>query len=207
MTNITAQPRIIDEHTSSLVNSAFAFATGEPFRARELSDSLLSMHTDIGAYLDSLASTIFFARIGDAWSPAENARHLIKSMRPIALAMKAPKIVLAVFFGTSRRPSRDFARIRAEYREQLARGAKAGRFAPSLEREPTAPEARRKEIMTALSDVSNDLVVAAQPWSERALDRYRLPHPLLGKLTMREMLMFTVYHNSHHAINLRTRLS
>ncbi len=35
-------------------------------------------------------------------------------------------------------------------------------------------------------------------WSEAALDRYRLPHPLLGKLTVREMLFFTLYHNAHH---------
>ncbi|MFN2399406.1 MAG: DinB family protein [Gemmatimonadaceae bacterium] len=189
------------------MNSTFTFATGEPFHASELTDSLLSIHTDLSAYLDSLAPTTFFARIGDAWSPAENARHLIKSMRPIVLAMKAPRIVLAVLFGISVRPSRDFARIRAAYREQLALGGKAGRFAPSLEGQPAAPLARRKEIMTALHDVLNDLVLAAQPWSERALDRYRLPHPLLGKLTVREMLMFTVYHNSHHAINLRTRLS
>jgi hypothetical protein len=35
-------------------------------------------------------------------------------------------------------------------------------------------------------------------WSEAELDRYTLPHPLLGDLTMREMLCFTLYHNQRH---------
>ena len=30
------------------------------------------------------------------------------------------------------------------------------------------------------------------------LDAVLLPHPLLGKLTVREMLFFTVYHVQHH---------
>jgi hypothetical protein len=35
-------------------------------------------------------------------------------------------------------------------------------------------------------------------WPERALDRHLLPHPLMGLLTIREMLAFTVYHTAHH---------
>jgi uncharacterized damage-inducible protein DinB len=39
------------------------------------------------------------------------------------------------------------------------------------------------------------------------LDRLRLPHPALGKLTVREMLFFTIYHNIHHVENVVRRLS
>jgi len=35
-------------------------------------------------------------------------------------------------------------------------------------------------------------------FTENELDRYILPHPLLGKLTLREMLFFTIYHIEHH---------
>ena len=43
--------------------------------------------------------------------------------------------------------------------------------------------------------------------SQADLDRYRLPHPLLGKLTVREMLFFTVYHNYHHVRSVADRLA
>jgi hypothetical protein len=44
-------------------------------------------------------------------------------------------------------------------------------------------------------------------WSERQLDRIRLPHPVLGKLSVREMLFFTLYHNQHHIEAVKRRLT
>ena len=38
----------------------------------------------------------------------------------------------------------------------------------------------------------------ADSFSEKQLDTFILPHPLLGKLTLREMLYFTIYHAEHH---------
>ena len=35
-------------------------------------------------------------------------------------------------------------------------------------------------------------------FSEEELDQLILPHPILGKLTIREMLYFTIYHVQHH---------
>ena len=35
-------------------------------------------------------------------------------------------------------------------------------------------------------------------WSEDDLDLYVIPHPLMGKLTFREILYFTIYHVKHH---------
>ena len=37
------------------------------------------------------------------------------------------------------------------------------------------------------------------------LDRYRLPHPLIGKLTLRELLLWTLYHNAHHVQRIAER--
>jgi hypothetical protein len=39
------------------------------------------------------------------------------------------------------------------------------------------------------------------------LDRLRLPHPGLGLLTVREMLLFTLYHNTHHVLGVERRRS
>ena len=33
---------------------------------------------------------------------------------------------------------------------------------------------------------------------KKQLDHYLLPHPLLGKITLREMLFFSAYHIQHH---------
>jgi len=34
--------------------------------------------------------------------------------------------------------------------------------------------------------------------SEKRLDTLLIPHPLMGKMTMREIIMWTAYHTEHH---------
>ena len=56
--------------------------------------------------------------------------------------------------------------------------------------------------MTEIASKNNlfsELVSTTEKWQENDLDRYQLPHPLLGKLTIREMLYFAIYHNLRHA--------
>jgi hypothetical protein len=50
------------------------------------------------------------------------------------------------------------------------------------------------------------LARALEHWTEMDLDRCRLPHPLLGKITVREMLFFTLYHYEHHWAIVAERL-
>jgi hypothetical protein len=57
-----------------------------------------------------------------------------------------------------------------------------------------------------LADAVEELARRIGTWSETDLDRYRLPHPLLGRLTVREMLFFTVQHLAHHASKVEARL-
>lgn len=60
--------------------------------------------------------------------------------------------------------------------------------------------------MAGLSAAVEDFARRIENWSEADLDRYRLPHPLLGKLTVRDMLLFTVQHLAHHASKVEERL-
>lgn len=59
-----------------------------------------------------------------------------------------------------------------------------------------------EEIAAALRALHADSV---RYITESALGRRQLPHPLLGPLTVREMLLFTLYHNRHHVEVVRTR--
>jgi len=54
-------------------------------------------------------------------------------------------------------------------------------------------------LLEQWSKASSELVLVAEKWNESELDGYLLPHPLIGKLTIREMLFFTMYHNLRHA--------
>jgi DinB family protein len=161
--------------------------------------ALEKQERDSVAYWDAFDLDAFFTPIGESWSPADTVRHLIKSVRPLGKALKVPKILLWAKFGKTRRPAESYDALVSRYRGLLADGGKAGAFAPSS-REEADRIAWRASIMREFTAVNRDLriAIAIAKWSDAKLDRYQLPHPLLGKLTVREMLYFTLYHLRHH---------
>jgi uncharacterized damage-inducible protein DinB len=117
--------------------------------------------------------------------------------------------VLLLLFGSARLPSARYEEIVERYQRVLAGGGQAGRFAPSPQVVRGDLEAWRRRLMRRREALEDTLEAAVRRHSERSLDRLRLPHPLLGKLTLREMLFFTLYHGVHHVENVarRTALS
>ena len=142
----------------------------------------------------------FFIRYRGEWSAAENVDHLIKAHKPVAKVLKLPKIILRVLFGRPDRVSRTYEELCKAYRDEIAKGAQAsGRYLPSQESLNSGTERRKKELLDQFLSASTDLVSVAEKWDAKELDGYVLPHPILGKLTIREILYFTIYHNLRHA--------
>lgn len=128
------------------------------------------------------------------WSPAQHLEHIRMSVKPVAMALIFPRWFLRWRFGTPNRPPRTYEALVARYKERLAVGGKAPeRFAPrALSAAEVGPTSN---VLTRLVET---LCKRSQRWSDTDLDRYLLPHPLLGKLTIREVLFFTIYHVQHH---------
>jgi hypothetical protein len=153
------------------------------------------------------APATFAARIGNAWSPADNIRHLLKSTLPVTKALKLPGLLLRTLFGTATNASSSYEELVTRYREALAAGGNAGKFAPRTIPVPDDIESWQRKLVGTCRDSVADLSHTVGRWSESDLDRYRLPHPLLGKLTLREMLFFTLYHYNHHKENVVRRMA
>ena len=156
-------------------------------------------------YWRGFDTAAFFGRIGESWSPAETVRHLLKSNRPVVKALSMPRIALFFMFGRAKRPSMTYDQLVTRYRQLLSEGGQAGRFAPSR-REEADLDAWRLAILEDYARVGRELRAAIARWPDARLDRFQLPHPLLGKLTVREMLFFTLYHQRHHVGVVEGRL-
>jgi hypothetical protein len=181
------------------------FSIPEPASSTQIVATLERVQEESVAYWSAFDTSAFFAKIDGHWSPAENVRHLIKSIRPVTKAISLPRLVLRIMFGAPRRNSTPWPEIQTRYLGLLDAGGNAGRFAPS-EREETDLGAAKARIMSQFVQVNRDLRTAIAKWPDRLLDRYQLPHPLLGKLTLREMLIFTAYHQMHHLDGVKRRL-
>lgn len=169
----------------------------EPRTRAEIVDAFARQESASMEYWTAFDTASFFQKIGSSWSPADTVRHLTKSTRTVVQALAKPKLLLRVVFGRSRRLSVGYEELTARYREALAAGGQAGPFAPSNHAE-SDHEGWRKSILAGYARVHQELRAATERWSEGSLDKLQLPHPLLGKLTVREMLLFTLYHQRHH---------
>ncbi|HEU4743893.1 MAG TPA: DinB family protein [Anaerolineales bacterium] len=166
----------------------------------ELINTLQDSDRRVTEWFTAIPAKHFFTRHGDVWSASDNLDHLIRAHKPIATALKLPKITLRAMFGRPDKASRSYEELCHDYRDEIAKGAQAsGRYLPNQENPDSNAEAKKSELLNQFSNASRELVAAAQTWEEKELDAYSLPHPILGKLTVREILFFTIYHNLRHA--------
>jgi hypothetical protein len=141
----------------------------------------------------------FFTREGEVWSASDNVDHMIKAIKPITKALKLPKVALQTLFGKPVNLSRSYEEICRIYSDEITKGAKAsGSFLPKQET-PDIPEEKKEELLGQLSTELDKLLSAIEKWEESDLDEVQLPHPIIGKITLREILFFTIHHNLRHA--------
>ena len=119
----------------------------------------------------------------------------------ISTAYGLPGFLLKIMFGKTNRSSKTFDGLVEKYKSKLLAGGKArGRFVP-----PAVLYDQKNKLMAEYKHLEEKLIKKINRWREEELDYYVLPHPLLGKRTLREMLFFTIYHNEHHLELLRRR--
>lgn len=129
------------------------------------------------------------------WSTGQHLDHLIRSTRPLNLAYRLPYWSLRMQFGHKNdRPERSYEQLVDRYKERLAQGGQAtGPYVP-----PVVSVDQKMQLLKQFKRENERLIKAIKSHSEDKLGIYLLPHPLLGKLTLREMLYFAVHHVKHH---------
>ena len=159
----------------------------------------------IGVETSSIAATLveahepFRRRSPVKWSAAEQVEHLRLSVRPVNLSFLIPRFVLGIF-GTARPPGRTYDEVVADYQGRLARGAKAsGPFIPAR----LAGDEDLQRLLAAFEEGYAAYATSLGGAEGPALDSTRLPHPILGRLSIREMAFFTLYHLRHHHALIR----
>ena len=152
-------------------------------------------------YITPLSKEQFEATPNGKWSAGQNLDHLIRAIKPLQPAYGLPKVALRIMFGKTNRPSKTFDELVAKYKAKLAAGGRAnGPFIP-----PFISFEKKDVLIRKYTEQKQKLIAKIERQSEKDLDAYILPHPLLGKVTLREMLYFTIHHNEHHLELLKNR--
>ncbi len=176
----------------------------ETLSKEALLDALEQVREEIHGAIRALPPARLFTPPAEGiWSPAEHLRHLVLATHPLVRALRLPAFLLALLFGRAK-GSRCSSEVVDRYRGKIAAGAKArGPYVPQETDLGEDPETSREQLLADWEHNAQGLIRATRRLRERSLDRVTLPHPLLGKLTLREMLTWTVYHNHHHLERIR----
>ena len=137
----------------------------------------------------------------DKWTTGQQTLHLLQSISKLNMALSIPKFILKSKYGKSNREVRDYNTVVKRYHERL-KDANGGTFGPS--RNMKIPKLRDKSyLLDRIQTENKKLQYKTNKWSDEQLDSIILPHPLMGKMPVREMIMWTAYHIEHHTNSLK----
>ena len=160
----------------------------------EIKQKLIENHRRFTDYLESIPDDNFGVSINGKWSPGQHLDHIRRSVQPLAQGFRLPKWVIKMIFGRSNRPGRTYDELVKKYTKKLQEGGRAsGRFIPK-----EISPGQKKNLISSLNKDVQSLTLNLNKFSESELENIVLPHPLLGKLTIKEMIYFTIYHAEHH---------
>ncbi|HTF06087.1 MAG TPA: DinB family protein [Bacteroidia bacterium] len=160
----------------------------------EIISSLTAHHTSFINYINGLSDDEYTVSPNQKWTAGQHVQHIILCVKPLVQVFSMDKFAIEQTFGVAHKPSRIFDDMCNAYSEKLKEGIKApDRFVPAA----VSPDQRKLQGET-LTKVVQALCEKIEGFTEPELDRMCIPHPVLGKLTMREMLYNAVDHVRHH---------
>ena len=131
----------------------------------------------------------------DNWSAAEIIEHLFLSVKSLPGLFGAPQIMLEKW-GRGNRPL-------LSYDELVSKYLSNGKLKSPPAATPQQIEATQAEQIAKFHTINEKFIEGADKLSDEILDTYQIPHPIIGLISVREMIYFTLYHYKHHlkAIN------
>jgi uncharacterized damage-inducible protein DinB len=159
-----------------------------------LQQHLQTNHQSFTNYIGNMSDENFVKSVNNKWTPGQQLEHIYLSIKPLRMALSLPKFMLKLIWGKANRKSKTYEELVAKYQHKLAQGGRAtSKFVPKQ-----VSLSQRENLFKLIPIEITSINKKLTKFTEEELDTYILPHPLLGKLTLREMMYFTIYHVEHH---------
>ena len=161
---------------------------------KEIIHQLDIHYTAFLAYVSGLSEGKYQYSYQQKWTAGQQLEHIIKSIAPLVQFYSLSPSAMEKIFGKTQRTNQSYEQLTANYQEKLAAGGKApSQFLPK----PNSFE-QRTASLTKLRQLIDQLKEIIQKTKEDDLEQLLIPHPLLGNLTLKEMLYNAIYHVQHH---------
>ena len=145
----------------------------------------------------------FEIHVNDKWSAGQDLVHLIKVLQIVNIGFTLPKPILRLVFGINKKESLSFEDLRQVYKNALESGAKA----PTIYIPKPVSYTEKDSLIQKYASLNKSFIDKLNNHTSFELDSYRLPHPILGKISLGELASFTSFHTSHHFDSLKSKLA
>lgn len=161
--------------------------------SQQLMDSFYQNHKLFADYINSLSDERFLHAWNGKWKPGQQMEHVYLCLVPINQALSSKEYIRNKF-GVIERPLMSYDQVIETYKNGLAAGGKApGQFLPG-----EIPVSQKGVLTEKLLNILDAIKQQVSTYSEDELDTLVLPHPFLGKLSIRELFYLMSYHPTHH---------
>ena len=134
------------------------------------------------------------------WTTGQHIQHLVDSIKKLNHALSFPSFVLKYKFGKANREVRPYEQVVQRYQDKLVENKeKAKNYNAAIS---TPNEKKFKHLLRTLNVQNKKLQYKTNKMSDSKLDNLIVPHPLMGKMPLREIIMWTAYHTEHHTKDL-----
>lgn len=158
---------------------------------QELIAVFVRNHLEAVQYIDGLSDKQFSYRYQQKWTAGEHLQHILLTILPFPRVFSSKQFIRDTF-GTIDRQAWDYDTVLQNYAQTSLKAPEA--FLPKDE----VRYDQKATIIASIQQQLNAINDLLGQYSEEELDNLVLPHPLLGKLTIREMLYLMSYHPLHH---------
>ena len=129
------------------------------------------------------------------WTGGQHVLHLVQSTKPLLKGISMPKFLLKYKFGKCNRPIRSYEEVVKNYHNKLSKVVAVSPFSQNM---PETSLSTMPSHLEALKSLNNKLSKTTLKLKDKHLDVCLLPHPLMGRMTLREILIWNAYHLKHH---------
>ncbi len=158
-----------------------------------LLDRFEQAHRELIDYVQTLPAAAYLYSYEDKWTAGQQLTHIILCLQVTGKAL-LPPAVIEQRFGKIDRPEMTFDELVQHYLAGLQAGGKAPeRFLPGAT-DITQRQQLNTELINLLTAIRQQLMI----YSETEMSTLSLPHPFLGKLSIRELFYLMTYHAGHH---------
>jgi hypothetical protein len=167
----------------------------------ELVQALEARHQEVSEYFSSLPEATLLADTAPKWNPAQHLIHLTRANSRIAQGFQARDALPNNESGQAK----SYEVVREMYLSALAH-VPSELLAKNGAAVQVEANSSQSQILEVYQQAGSILRQGIQTWTEAEMDAKAMPHPLLGLLSVREMLEFTLYHDLHHLEGVRKTL-